>query len=85
MNIFDGITHAELMEWSIRRNAAAHAHAQAAADRNMLAALQSNSARDVTTAWLNAQYQPPHPPPGIEWTKTGGRSWRVVVTREGRP
>jgi len=30
---------------------------------------------------LCAQYQPPRPEPGILWRRTGGKTWRVTVTR----
>jgi hypothetical protein len=30
---------------------------------------------------LNALIVPPLPEPGIHWTRTGGKSWRVVIVR----
>lgn len=52
---------------------------QSAFEFHSLLAAQWVPPHDLSQA-LNA-LAPPLPEPGIHWTRTGGKSWRVVIVR----
>lgn len=46
-----------------------------------LQAIAAFQQANALTNWLPTCAAPPAPEPGVHWTRTGGKSWRVVIVR----